>query len=465
MENNQFNGFYSEENNPTTASEQTEATNTNAEAETEYDVEAVFDAESADDAELPYEVFDTIPEGENALLYAEQQAEDDVPSPPAQNPKKLWQIIVATAIITSILTALICGAFYFFTASRNQSTIIYRDGNDLRSKIDLMQALGLNDAEDGKPLSVTGVANRVGPTVVGISTRGTAATSTLFGLVEQPFAGSGTGFIISTDGYIVTNNHVIANADEIVVTLDNDSEYPAKLIGTDSKTDLAVLKIEKTGLTPAVLGSSGDVQVGEAAIAIGNPLGLTLSGTVTAGIISATNRKITVEGNEYTLLQTDAAINNGNSGGPLLNAYGEVIGINNAKISASGVEGLGFAIPADIAKPIIEDLIAVGYVRGRPLIGINGRNITEEISEYYHLPIGVYVVSVVDFSAAEKASLQIGDVITHCNGQKVTTVDELNAIRDTHASGDTLTLTIVRADEKMTIELVLGEDRPSVSLN
>ncbi len=458
MENNPNNGFFEEQNESTEAEA---AINSAADGSAE---DVIPDAEVADETPQAFDVIDSMPEDDNIPLYVEYKSIDDEQTP-APESRKLWPVIVATAVIASILTSLIFGAFYIFTTPKDQSTIVYRDGNDLRTKIDLMQALGLDDAEDGKPLSVSSVANRVSPTVVGISTQGKAATATLFGVVEQPFAGSGTGFIISTDGYIVTNNHVVANADEITVTLDTDNEYPAELIGADDKTDLAVLKIEKTGLTPAVLGSSGDVQVGEVAIAIGNPLGLTLADTVTAGIISATNRKVTVDGNEYTLLQTDAAINNGNSGGPLLNAYGEVIGINNAKIAASGVEGLGFAIPSDIAKPIIEDLIAVGYVRGRPLIGINGRNITEEISEYYDLPIGVYVVSVVEFSAAEKAGLQIGDVITHCNGQKVTTVDELNTIRDAHASGDTLKLKIVRAGKTMNIDLVLGEDRPSVSLN
>ncbi len=455
MENN-FNGFFEEE--PV--------------KKTETD-EDVVEAEAEDEEVTPFEVIDEVPTPEDeretdadsdaVYLYGDD-VQDWSPKKKARE-KKLWPLVVVTALITSLLTSALCGVLYMFTTPKSQSTIIYRDGNDMRTKIDLMTALGLDNADEGKPLSVTDVANRVSPSVVGISTKGMAMQESLFGIMQQPFTSSGTGFIVSTDGYIVTNNHVIENASEIIVTLDADNELPATLIGTDAQTDLAVLKIEKTGLTPAVLGSSGDVQVGEVAIAIGNPLGQQLSDTVTAGIISATNRKVTVDGTEYTLLQTDAAINSGNSGGPLANAYGEIIGINNAKIAASGVEGLGFAIPSDIAKPIIEDLIAVGYVRGRPLIGINGRNITEEISEYYNLPIGIYVVSVVEFSAAEKAGLQIGDVITHCNGQKIATVDELNEIRDAHAAGDTLTLTVIRGEKTMDIELILGEDRPSVSLN
>lgn len=326
-------------------------------------------------------------------------------------------------------------------------------------------ALSLDTAEDGTPLSVPNIANRVAPSVVGIAIEGTATGNTIFGPTTQQFQSSGTGIIISTDGYIVTNNHVIAGANRIIVTLDNDKEYVATLVGADEKTDLAVIKISERNLKPAVLGNSSDVQVGEAVIAIGNPLGQELSGTVTAGIISATNRKVTVDGIEFTLLQTDAAINSGNSGGALVNAYGEIIGINNAKIAASGVEGLGFAIPSDLAKPVIADLIEVGYVRGRPLIGINGRNITEEMSASYDLPIGVYVVSVANNSAADAADLKPGDVITHCNGKRISTVEELNEIRDTHRAGDTLILKVTRDGTELEIDVILGEDKPSASLN
>ncbi len=433
-------------------------------------------SDSTQNISVPYEILDELPKKENT--YEEDvfsrpnfYDESDIPEKKKREkkPTKPLSIAVASAIAASLLTALLfTGLFaglYYYIAPDNQSTIIYRDGNDLRTKTDLMSTLGIKPDGKEQPLTVTEVANRIGPTVVGISAEGVASTNSIFGIMQQPFASSGTGFIISTDGFIVTNNHVVEGASKVVVTLDNDNEYNAKVIGTDPRTDLAVLKIEETGLTPAVLGNSSDVQVGELAVAIGNPLGQTLSGTVTAGIISATNRKVTLDGMEYTLLQIDAAINSGNSGGPLANAYGEIIGINNAKIASSGVEGLGFAIPSDIAKPVIEDLIAVGYVRGRPLIGINGRNITQEMSEYYDLPIGVYVVSVEAFSAAENAGLRIGDVITECNSKKVTTVDELNEIRDEHKSGDELTLTIIRNKEKITISVILGEDRPAVSLN
>ena len=438
--------------------------------------ESPFRTEEDLDAEqIPYEIIDEVPHNsETQNDYAAQapiyttygETKQEVKQKKSPKP---WMVAVASAVAASLLTSLLfVGLFaglYFFYTPDDQSTIIYRDGNDLRTKIDLMTALGIEKDGKERPLTVTEVANRVGPTVVGITAEGISNTTSIFGIMQQPFSSSGTGFIISTDGYIVTNHHVVDGATKVTVILDNDKEYEAKIIGSDAQTDLAVLKIEETGLTPAVLGNSSDVQVGELAVAIGNPLGQTLSGTVTAGIISATNREVTLEGTEYTLLQIDAAINSGNSGGPLANAYGEIIGINNAKIASSGIEGLGFAIPSDIAKPVIEDLIAVGYVRGRPLIGINARNITEEMSEYYDLPVGVYVVSIVEFSPAENAGLRIGDVITECDGKKVTTVDELNKIRDTHKSGDELILTLIRNGETLKIPVILGEDRPAVSLN
>ena len=418
--------------------------------------------------EMPNTAEEEVPYNTEQPIYTSYTAPEQKEAKPKKATKP-WVIAVAAAVAASLLTSLLfVGVFaglYFFYTPDNQSTIVYRDGNDLRTKVDLLSSLGIEKDGEARPLTVTEVANRVGPTVVGISAEGMSNTTSIFGIMQQPFSSSGTGFIISTDGYIVTNHHVVDAATRVVVTLDNDKEYDAKIIGTDVRTDLAVLKIEETGLTPAVLGNSSDVQVGELAVAIGNPLGQTLSGTVTAGIISATNREVTLEGNEYTLLQIDAAINSGNSGGPLANAYGEIIGINNAKIASSGVEGLGFAIPSDIAKPVIEDLIAVGYVRGRPIIGINARNITEEMSKHYDLPIGIYVVSIEEFSPAENAGLRIGDVITECDGKKVATVDELNEIRDTHKSGDELILTIVRNGEKIKVPVTLGEDRPAVSLN
>lgn len=386
--------------------------------------------------------------------------------PPKKKKKmKPWVVALVTALITSLFCTGVLGAFVFVPAlsSLSGSAVIYRDGEDMRNKVDLSTALGLQgeSASGQEPMSIVDIARQVGPAVVGITATG-ESSSGMF-LIPQQTQSSGSGIIISSDGYIVTNNHVVEGASSLKVTLNTMEEYDAKLVGTDPQTDLAVIKIEATGLTAAVLGNSSDVEVGELAIAIGNPLGQELAGTVTTGIISATNRQVTVDDVEYTLLQTDAAINEGNSGGALVNAYGEVIGINSVKMASTGVEGLGFAIPSDIAKPVISDLIEYGYVTGRPVIGIGGRNITEEMSQYYDLPVGVYIQTITEFSAAEKAGLRPGDVIIQCDGQTVETVDELNEIRDQHQVGDTLTLTIVRNGERMEVSVTLEEDRSSMA--
>ena len=386
--------------------------------------------------------------------------------PPKKKKKmKPWVVALVTALITSLFCTGVLGAFVFVPAlsSLSGSAVIYRDGEDMRNKVDLSTALGLQgeSASGQEPMSIVDIARQVGPAVVGITATG-ESSSGMF-LIPQQTQSSGSGIIISSDGYIVTNNPVVEGASSLKVTLNTMEEYDAKLVGTDPQTDLAVIKIEATGLTAAVLGNSSDVEVGELAIAIGNPLGQELAGTVTTGIISATNRQVTVDDVEYTLLQTDAAINEGNSGGALVNAYGEVIGINSVKMASTGVEGLGFAIPSDIAKPVISDLIEYGYVTGRPVIGISGRNITEEMSQYYDLPVGVYIQTITEFSAAEKAGLRPGDVIIQCDGQTVETVDELNEIRDQHQVGDTLTLTIVRNGERMEVSVTLEEDRSSMA--
>jgi len=315
--------------------------------------------------------------------------------------------------------------------------------------------------ENKKLLSVVEIAKKVGPTVVGINTK-TQGIS-IFGRIQET-QGSGSGIILTADGYIVTNNHVIENATEITVVLSDGKEYEAKLTGADARTDLAVLKIEGKNFPYATLGNSSELQVGELAVAIGNPLGNELAGSVTGGYISALNRSIIVDDRKFNLIQTDAAINPGNSGGALVNNYGEIIGINSVKMSASGVEGIGFAIPIDEAKPIIEDLKTSGYVTGRPVIGIGGRNVTQQDSAYYNIPIGIYVSQISPYSAAEKAGIRIGDVVIEFNGEKVTTIDELNQKKEAFKVGDTVTLTIIRDGQKKKISLTLTEEKPVSSV-
>ena len=317
-------------------------------------------------------------------------------------------------------------------------------------------------ANSGKKLlSVVEIAQKVGPTVVGVNTK--TKQMSIFGRMQES-EGSGSGIILTSDGYIVTNNHVIDGADEITVVLSDGKSYKATLTGADSRTDLAVLKVDGNNLPYATLGNSSELQVGELAVAIGNPLGEELAGTVTGGYISALNRSIMVDDKKFNLIQTDAAINPGNSGGALVNNYGEVIGINSVKMSSEGVEGIGFAIPIDEAKPIIEDLKTSGYVTGRPVIGIAGRDVTEQDSKYYNIPVGIYVYQVSKYSAAEQAGIQAGDVITKFNGEEVKTSDELNDKKEKFKVGDTVTLTIVRNGETKSVDVKLTEEKPASSL-
>ncbi|NCA99706.1 MAG: trypsin-like serine protease [Clostridia bacterium] len=306
---------------------------------------------------------------------------------------------------------------------------------------------------DREAMSITQIVAQGKPAVVAIDTETTVATP--FGR-NSIIPSAGSGFIISADGYVVTNHHVISGAQSIQVTLDHGDAYKASLVGSDPVNDIAVLKIDGKDLPTVQLGDSSDLEVGELAVAIGNPLG-ELSGTVTAGIISALDRTITVDGQDMTLLQTDAAINAGNSGGALFNSFGEVIGINTAKNSGSGIEGLGFAIPIDHAEPIIEQLIEKGSVPEAPRIGIYTQDVTAEQAQQYDLPEGVYVVQVGEGSPAAVAGIQRGDVIVAINGQETLTTAAINAVKNTLQAGDTMTLTIIRDGKKMDVPVVLAE--------
>ncbi|MBQ9737727.1 MAG: trypsin-like peptidase domain-containing protein [Clostridia bacterium] len=314
----------------------------------------------------------------------------------------------------------------------------------------------------GSELSTIDISKKVGPAVVGITSTVNNVLSIFNATTTSE--GTGSGIIISSDGYIVTNNHVIEGASAITVTLNTGVEYEAKLIGSDSKTDLAVIKIKPDEtLTVAELGDSSQIQVGERAIAIGNPLGLEFFGSTTQGIISAINRKITVDNRTMSVIQTDAAINEGNSGGALVNAYGQVIGINAVKISSSTVEGMGFAIPISEAKPIIEDLINYGYVKGRPVLGISARDVTRDMAQRQGWPIGVQVMATQVGSGAEISGLEQGDIIVKADGKEVKNFDTLTEIKDSHKPGDIMQLEVYKYSTGLTakISVKLTEERPN----
>ncbi len=304
-----------------------------------------------------------------------------------------------------------------------------------------------SDEEDA--LCLQDIYSSVIDSVVSISSMTSSGTS------------SGTGIIMSSDGYVITNHHVITGALVISVLTNDNQEFEAALVGSDEMSDLAVLKIDARGLQAAEFGDSSKLRVGDSVVAIGDPLGVQLRGTMTNGIISAINRDLTVGDRTMTLIQTNAALNNGNSGGPLINCYGQVIGINTVKMSSyysasATVEGLGFAIPISVAKPIIDELIENGYVAGRPAIGISGDSLPSYYRTYYRLPDGVYVTSVNEGSDAKAKGIREGDIVTAINGEKICSIDELNTVKNQYAAGDEVTLTIYRSGTyyEVTVTLV-----------
>ena len=272
---------------------------------------------------------------------------------------------------------------------------------------------------------------------------------------------SGTGVVLYQNGYIVTNAHVVEDAESIQIRFTDERILNAVLVGTDTISDLAVLYVEATDLTPAQFGDSSALRVGDAVAAIGDPLGSQLRGTMTDGIVSAINREVQISGRPMTLIQTNAALNSGNSGGPLLNCYGQVIGINTMKISAfadeSGVEGLGFAIPSTTVKEIVDQLIAQGYVSGRPNLGIQGEEVSDAYQFYYHLPEGFYITQVIPGGSAEKAGLTAGDIILSLGGQRIEDEEDLSEALYTHQSGDQVELVIYRNRQQYAVIVTLGQ--------
>ncbi len=310
---------------------------------------------------------------------------------------------------------------------------------------------------------VVAIAENVGPSIIGVKVN--YVSQDLFGSLSEADE-EGSGIIYKEDGYIITNYHVIESAignstAKVVVTFPNsDEEIEAKIIGGDKTTDLAVIKIEKSGLTAAKIGKSSDLKVGELAVAIGNPLGQEFAGSVTVGYISALNRKITTDGRTYKLIQTDAAINPGNSGGALVNSAGEVIGINTVKIGATEVEGLGFAIPTDDAITIIDELISKGKIE-RPYIGIGGIDIDEATARRNNLTTGIYVAQVYANSPASQAGLQKGDIIIAVDGQETKDMESLNSYKNTKKIGDKIKVKVIRSSKEQEFEITLASDSTS----
>lgn len=434
--------------------------------------------------------------GNNGYTYVNYYSDPNggMPSDPGKKPKKKHIGLKVTACVLAV--ALVSGAsigiYEGIRSSLDSGNAVVSDvtaEKDNTAKEDSKNDTESSNAQESwiqlastsGAMSVADIVKKVTPSVVGVQAT-FAVTNTgnnyyggFFGYGNQnsgtqQATGVGTGIVMSEDGYIVTNAHVIyddeygygeATAVQVQMS-DQETVYDARIVAYDKEADIAVLKIEANDLTPAEFGDSSSCEVGEMVVAIGNPLGLEFQNTVTCGIISALNRQVTINDNTMTLIQTDTAINSGNSGGPLINSSGQVIGINSAKMSStySGqatVEGIGFAIPMSEAKTIIDDLINYGYVTGRPQLGITCQDVSEAVSQAYHIPVGAYIISVTEGGAADAAGLQPADVITAIQDQKISTTEELNAVKNEYNAGDTITLTIVRSGEEMKVDVTLEE--------
>lgn len=314
-------------------------------------------------------------------------------------------------------------------------------------RADLEPGFTIELQEQGEELSLQQLYERCADTIVAIT-----------GTVEDESGYYwGTGVIASPDGLIVTNAHIIDGCDSAKVTLYNDESYEAKLVGVDGISDLALLKIDAEGLPAAVFGDVSSIAVGDEVAAIGNPLGEDFRSTLTNGIISAIDRGLNYNGRTMSLLQTNTAINQGNSGGALFNMYGQVVGITNMKMMSyySSIEGIGFAIPSSTVKSVVDSLAANGEVRGRPSIGITVGAIPEDVSSHYDIPSGLYVSGVQENSDAQLKGVQVGDILTAVNGQEVYTTEDVAAIKDALAVGDTMTLSLWRDGETIEVEIEL----------
>lgn len=365
-------------------------------------------------------------------------------TPPEFRPKKY--VPVRNKIITTVGIILLSGVVGFGAGyagshlSNNANVTIQQQTN--KSNFGTVQVSDVSD-----------IVEKCKDSVVEITTESASSGNSIFG--QYVSQGAGSGVIISKDGYIVTNNHVVSGATSLKVTTTDGTEYDASVVGNDSQTDLAVIKVDANNLQAATLGDSDILQVGDPAIAIGNPLG-ELGGTVTTGIISATDRQITIDDETMTLLQTDAAINPGNSGGGLFNADGNLIGIVNAKESSTGIEGLGFAIPITPAQDIITELMQNGSVTSRPALNVSLYDYTSNNQgQYSKYEDGCYIVQIVKNGAADKAGLKQNDRILSFDGEQIQSTSDVKNVLKKHKIGDTIKMVVERDSKKITVEITL----------
>lgn len=380
--------------------------------------------------------------------------------------EKTKNINLFASIVIGLVTGIVTSAAttYLYINKVEQKTESSVDSNKSETVTNNGTKYEITQVEN----PVVAIADVAGKSVVGVTVR--SVSNTVFGGTSTSDS-EGSGIIYTADGYIVTNYHVIENAisnqsiSKVYVTLPNsDEEIEASIIRADSVTDIAVIKIQKEGLSAATFDDSNNLKVGELVVAIGNPLGRELAGSITVGYVSALNRTLTSNGRTYKLLQTDAAINPGNSGGALVSSSGKVIGINTVKIGATDVEGIGFAIPSNIAKPIVDELIKNGKIV-RPYIGISGISLDDNMAKRYNLVKGVYVAKIESSSAAYNSGIKVGDVIVKIDDKEITTIEELNEIKNSKNVGDTVKITVYRDGKKIEINVKLDSDDKTSTSN
>lgn len=413
------------------------------------------------DSENLYENDDSL-DNENDYTQTEETIYPDISEPKNTKKKKgKRKRGLGANIMALILVAVISATAGGVTSAVVTSKYLAKNNNINSNKSNTNTQISSSNTPTSTlgTLSIPDIAKKVGPAVVGVSTK-SFPKNLGYGFVIEGQPGLGSGIIFDEKGYILTNYHVVEGAQTINVIFNNGKEASAKVINSDPNYDVAVIKItDESVKMPGVaeFGDSDSLQVGETAVAIGNPLGTDLLGSVTSGIISAVDRTIDERNADLKMIQTNAAINAGNSGGPLINSKGQVIGINTEKKVGTGVEGLGFAIPINQIKPKIQTLMTPKVETPALMFGITSRNITEEDSKNYNLPVGVYVVEVAQYSPAELAGIKPGDVITEVNGKKIKTNDELNKTKEGHKSGDVLTVKVNRDNKNVTLKVTLKE--------
>ena len=378
------------------------------------------------------------------------------PKKPKKNAGKAVKSIVALVLAAAMG---FMGGFVGARFGGNNKVIIQQVERSDSSSADSESAAEGTTVSSG--MTTAQVAKTVSPSVVVITTEQVVYSQWSWYGQSQVESGAGSGVIISSDGYILTCAHVVSGASNITVSI-GDKDYPATLVGEDTTSDIAVVKVDATGLTPATVGNSDNLKVGESVMAVGNPLG-ELGGTVTSGIVSALNRSVSIQGsssvNTMSLIQMDASVSPGNSGGGLFNMNGELVGIVNAKSSDSDAEGLGFAIPVNDAVKVAQELLENGYVTGRPYLGISYYAVTDAqtAAQLGVNAYGVYIVEVVKGGPADKAGLQAGDRIVSVDGSEVATQSDLGTLMQNHKAGDTIEITVARGGQMQTVTVTLGE--------